>query len=56
MEFEVDPVKCKKCGLCAKGCPVDAVTWKKKEIASINKDKCIKCMTCISNCKFDAIF
>jgi NADH:ubiquinone oxidoreductase subunit F (NADH-binding)/NAD-dependent dihydropyrimidine dehydrogenase PreA subunit len=56
MEFEVDPVKCKKCGLCAKGCPVDAVAWKKKELATIDKEKCIKCMTCISNCKFDAIF
>jgi NADH-quinone oxidoreductase subunit F/NAD(P)H dehydrogenase (quinone)/NADP-reducing hydrogenase subunit HndC len=56
LEFEVDTVKCKKCGLCAKGCPVDAVSWKKKEVASIDKEKCIKCMTCISNCKFDAIF
>ncbi len=56
LEFEVDTVKCKKCGLCAKGCPVDAVAWKKKEVAVIDKDKCIKCMTCISNCKFDAIF
>ncbi|MBW1901240.1 MAG: NADH-quinone oxidoreductase subunit NuoF [Deltaproteobacteria bacterium] len=56
LEFEVDPIKCKKCGLCAKGCPVDAVSWKKKEVASIDKEKCIKCMTCISKCKFDAIF
>jgi NADH-quinone oxidoreductase subunit F/NAD(P)H dehydrogenase (quinone)/NADP-reducing hydrogenase subunit HndC len=56
MQFEVDPVKCKKCGVCAKGCPVDAVAWQKKEVATIDKEKCIKCMTCISNCKFDAIF
>ena len=56
LAFEVDPEKCKKCGVCYKNCPVDAVEWKKKEVAVINKDKCIKCMTCISDCKFDAIF
>ncbi len=56
LEFEVDPVKCKKCGMCFKVCPVEAITWQKKELAVINKDKCIKCMTCISNCRFDAIF
>ncbi len=56
LEFEVDPAKCKKCGLCFKVCPVDAVSWKKKEAAVIDKEKCIKCMTCISTCRFDAIF
>ncbi|RLC31200.1 MAG: NADH-quinone oxidoreductase subunit F, partial [Deltaproteobacteria bacterium] len=56
LEFEVDPDKCKKCGVCFKVCPVGAITWKKKEVAVINKEKCIRCMTCISNCRFDAIF
>jgi len=56
LEFEVDADKCTKCGLCYKVCPVDAVAWKKKEVAVIDKDKCIKCMACISKCKFDAIF
>ncbi len=56
LEFEVDAEKCKKCGLCFKHCPVEAVTWKKGEVASIDKNKCIKCMSCISECRFDAIF
>lgn len=55
LKFEVDPDKCKKCGACFKACPVDAITWKKKEVAVIDKDKCIKCLTCFSKCKFDAI-
>jgi NADH-quinone oxidoreductase subunit F/NAD(P)H dehydrogenase (quinone)/NADP-reducing hydrogenase subunit HndC len=55
LKFEVDPEKCKKCGACFKACPVDAITWKKKEVAVIDKDKCVKCLTCFSKCKFDAI-
>jgi len=56
LKFEVDPASCKKCGLCFKACPSDAITWKKKEVAVIDMDKCIKCMSCFSKCKFDAIF
>ncbi|MGD9236237.1 MAG: 4Fe-4S binding protein [Desulfobacterales bacterium] len=34
---------------------MEAITWKKKEVAVIDKDRCIKCMTCFDKCKFDAI-
>ncbi|RJX31266.1 MAG: NADH-quinone oxidoreductase subunit NuoF [Desulfarculus sp.] len=56
LNFVVDVDKCKKCGVCFKNCPVEAITWKKKEPAFIDLSKCIKCKTCIANCKFDAIF
>ncbi|MBU1172520.1 MAG: NADH-quinone oxidoreductase subunit NuoF [Proteobacteria bacterium] len=56
LKFEVDPEACKKCGLCFKACPADAITWKKKEVALIDKDKCVKCMSCFDKCKFNAIF
>lgn len=56
LEFEVDVDLCKKCGICFKSCPVEAIEWQKKEPAYIHKSKCTKCMTCISNCPFDAIF
>ena len=56
LRFQVDEDLCKKCGICFKKCPVDAVEWEKKKTAHIDKNKCIKCMTCISNCPFDAIF
>jgi NADH:ubiquinone oxidoreductase subunit F (NADH-binding)/(2Fe-2S) ferredoxin/Pyruvate/2-oxoacid:ferredoxin oxidoreductase delta subunit len=56
LRFEVEPDMCTKCGLCYRSCPVDAITWKKKEVAWIDKEKCIKCMTCFEKCKFDAIF
>jgi len=56
LKFEVEPETCTKCGLCFRSCPVEAITWKKKEVAYIDKEKCIKCMTCFDKCKFDAIF
>ncbi len=56
LKFEIDPDLCKKCGQCFKNCPADAIQWKKKEVAVINKDKCVKCMSCFDKCKFDSIF
>ncbi|RPJ04530.1 MAG: 4Fe-4S dicluster domain-containing protein, partial [Deltaproteobacteria bacterium] len=47
--------KCKRCGLCQKACPVEAITWEKKQPALINSEKCIKCRSCIQACKFWAI-
>mmetsp|Transcript_1526 Transcript_1526/g.1042 ORF Transcript_1526/g.1042 Transcript_1526/m.1042 type:complete len:616 (+) Transcript_1526:389-2236(+) len=56
LDFVVDPYLCKKCGLCFKACPAEAIEWKKKETARINKDKCLKCLLCFTKCKFGAIF
>lgn len=53
--FEVNPEKCKMCGICFRNCPVQAIEWEKKQVARINKEKCTKCKTCIANCRFDAI-
>jgi NADH:ubiquinone oxidoreductase subunit F (NADH-binding)/NAD-dependent dihydropyrimidine dehydrogenase PreA subunit len=54
-KFEVVPELCKKCGLCVKACPVDAVTGGLKQLASIDKERCIKCRACIEACPFLAI-
>jgi NADH-quinone oxidoreductase subunit F/NAD(P)H dehydrogenase (quinone)/NADP-reducing hydrogenase subunit HndC len=55
LEFRVDESLCSKCGMCFKACPVEAIEWKKKEVARIDRAKCIKCLTCFDKCKFDAI-
>ena len=46
---------CKKCGMCKKACPVDAITWEKGQFAVIDLDKCTRCTTCYDACPFMAI-
>ncbi len=46
---------CTGCTICAKNCPVDAVSGKPKEMHSIDQEKCIKCDICNEVCNFDAI-
>jgi NADH:ubiquinone oxidoreductase subunit F (NADH-binding)/(2Fe-2S) ferredoxin/NAD-dependent dihydropyrimidine dehydrogenase PreA subunit len=55
IDFVVMEDKCKKCGLCYRNCPSDAIIWEKKQIARIDTTKCTRCRTCILNCKFGAI-
>jgi NADH:ubiquinone oxidoreductase subunit F (NADH-binding) len=47
--------KCKKCGLCLKNCPVNAITGDKKSGYKIDPALCIKCGQCADVCNFDAV-
>ena len=56
MQYKIDPDKCRKCGLCARQCPVNAITGEVKKVPfEIDQTKCVKCGACIASCKFSAI-
>lgn len=47
---------CTGCQICARYCPVGAISGRRKETHRVNEDKCIKCLICIEHCPFDAIY
>jgi len=55
--YHIDPEKCQSCGICARRCPVEAISGEKKTPYIIDQDKCIKCGTCLEACpsRFNAI-
>jgi NADH-quinone oxidoreductase subunit F len=55
VRYEIDVNTCKGCTLCAKNCPVDAVTGEKKKVHTINQEICVKCGKCFESCKFEAV-
>jgi len=55
LQYKIDPKTCKGCGICAKQCPVSAISGKPKTPYVIDQNKCIKCGACMDKCPFKAI-
>ncbi|NLI60026.1 MAG: NADH-quinone oxidoreductase subunit NuoF [Clostridiales bacterium] len=55
LQYIIIEDKCKSCGLCAKVCPVNAISGQRKQPYVIDQDPCIKCGACMEKCPFDAI-
>lgn len=54
--YSIDPEKCHACSLCARNCPVHAISGvPAKQPFKIDTSKCIRCGTCINTCRFGAV-
>ena len=54
LHYEISDV-CRGCGLCARQCPVQAISGSPKTKHVIDQNKCIKCGACMTACPFKAI-
>jgi NADH-quinone oxidoreductase subunit F len=53
--YEIDPAKCKGCGMCKRACPVQAISGAVGKPHQIDPNKCVKCGNCKNTCKFGAV-
>ena len=55
IRFEIQDGPCTGCTLCARNCPVDAISGERRQTHVIDPDICIKCGICEQLCPYDAI-
>lgn len=55
IRFEIIDGPCTGCGICARNCPVDAISGERRQTHVIDPDICIKCGICEQLCPYDAI-
>lgn len=53
-KISIDTIKCTKCGLCIKLCPISNIKFNKEGFPNFS-DKCVFCMRCYSFCPSEAI-
>ena len=55
ISYRIDPNVCTGCTLCARNCPVKAISGEVKKPHVIDPEICIKCGKCKAVCRFGAV-
>jgi len=55
IRYEILPETCNGCTVCAKNCPIGAISGERRQLHIIDQETCIRCGICIQTCNFGAI-
>ena len=55
IRYEINAENCTGCTLCARNCPVNAITGDRKQVHIIDPEICTRCGICATVCNFNAV-
>jgi NADH:ubiquinone oxidoreductase subunit F (NADH-binding)/(2Fe-2S) ferredoxin len=55
ISYEIIPSACTGCTVCARNCPVNAISGERRQVHVIDPDICISCGICMQVCNFNAV-
>ena len=55
IRYEIQKDICTGCTVCARNCPVNAISGERRQVHTIDPDVCIRCGICMQVCNFNAI-